>query len=324
MQNIAVNIWKNLIMNKGKKFDIIFANPPFNLGVKMLTKWFDIANEICTVQPSTWLLGKQQKKDIVKHVDNWEKTEIESIQGSEHFDAAIGGEVAIQHFIKGTENNSHYDKQKRIKFDGKFYKECREINKFSNDDLLMEFKSIVEPLYLKDNIVNHLKTLPFSKYKKYHDSNNYNGKYILRIPRFAGDGHRGITPDYYTILPKTHINDSIGEFTEMLKKTFIYNGGKIKKFVEFFFIFDNIKIAKNFKNYILTDFCRICLYLKKFNIELIGGEPLNGIPWFNFSDPIFSKSPAEIDDYLFKKYNISDEIRKHIEEILTDYYGIRK
>jgi methylase of polypeptide subunit release factors len=38
-----------LKMNKGKKFDIILANPPFNLGERMLIKWFDIANEICTV-----------------------------------------------------------------------------------------------------------------------------------------------------------------------------------------------------------------------------------------------------------------------------------
>ena len=50
----------------------------------------------------------------------------------------------------------------------------------------------------------------------------------------------------------------------------------------------------------------------------------NYIPWFDFSNPIFSKSPSEIDDYLFKTFKISDEIRKHIEEILPDYYGIRK
>ena len=65
-----------------------------------------------------------------------------------------------------------------------------------------------------------------------------------------------------------------------------------------------------------TDFVRICLYLDN-------GE-LKYIPWFDFSDPVFSKSPTEIDDYLFAKYNISDEIRKHIEELLPDYYNIRK
>ena len=48
------------------------------------------------------------------------------------------------------------------------------------------------------------------------------------------------------------------------------------------------------------------------------------IPWQDFSDEIFSKSPREIDDYLFEKYKISDDIRKHIEEILPDYYNIRK
>ena len=48
------------------------------------------------------------------------------------------------------------------------------------------------------------------------------------------------------------------------------------------------------------------------------------IPWFDFSNNIFSKTPSEIDDYLFTKYNISNEIRKHIEELLPDYYNIRK
>ena len=55
------------------------------------------------------------------------------------------------------------------------------------------------------------------------------------------------------------------------------------------------------------------------NIELINNPHLTHIPWFDFSDPVFSKSPAEIDDYLFAKYNISREIRKHIENLLPDY-----
>ena len=60
------------------------------------------------------------------------------------------------------------------------------------------------------------------------------------------------------------------------------------------------------------------------NIELINNPHLTHIPWFDFSDPVFSKSPSEIDDYLFAKYNISREIRKHIENLLPDYYSIRK
>ena len=167
------------------KFDIILANPPFNLGEKMLTKWFDIANEICTVQPSTWLLGKKQKKDIVKNVDAWGKTEIESIQGSEHFDAAIGGVIAIQHFIKGKENNSHYDKQ--IIFDGKQYNKCEEINKFSNDELLMEFKNIVEPLYLKDNLRKHITGVPGSHYTSIYEYHPNPYWYVLKMMQIRGN-----------------------------------------------------------------------------------------------------------------------------------------
>jgi hypothetical protein len=71
--------------------------------------------------------------------------------------------------------------------------------------------------------------------------------------------------------------------------------------------------------------------LNKTTQNIIGGA-LKTIPWFDFSDPVFSKSPAEIDDYLFVKYIpevdektgiTRDEIRKHIEKILPDYYNIR-
>ena len=79
-----------------KKWDVILANPPFNLGEKMLTKWFDLADTICTVQPSTWLLGKKKTKSICSHLDRGEfNADIESINGSEFFDAGISGVMAI-------------------------------------------------------------------------------------------------------------------------------------------------------------------------------------------------------------------------------------
>ena len=293
------------------KFDICLMNPPFNLGVKMLTKWFDIANEICTVQPSTWLLGKKQKKDIVKNVDAWEKTEIESIQGNEHFDAAIGGVMAIQHFIRGTENNSHYVKQERIKFDGKWYKECGEISIVNNDKLLMKFKNIVEPLYIKDNLQNHLKYIPERAKAahllncKFH--NEYNpdpNKWYIYMPLFGGK-------DCYIYNKNISYNDIL-KYNDFINTDY-----------KAYFSFINKNNIKNFVNYTKTYFCRICLWFKKTNLNLGRGE-LKYIPWFDFSNPIFSKSPSEIDDYLFKKYNISNEIRKHIGKILPDYYGIRK
>ena len=73
----------------------------------------------------------------------------------------------------------------------------------------------------------------------------------------------------------------------------------------------------------MTDFCRTCYYLVKINTNVFNGGEFKHIPWFDFSNDIFNKTPAEIDDYLFAKYNISDDIRKHIEELLPDYYSIR-
>ena len=45
-------------------------------------------------------------------------------------------------------------------FDGKEYNKCNDISSISNDTLLIEFKKIIEPLYLKDNILNHIKYNP--------------------------------------------------------------------------------------------------------------------------------------------------------------------
>ena len=90
-----------------------------------------------------------------------------------------------------------------------------------------------------------------------------------------------------------------------------------------YIIFNNKEETNNFINYTHTLFCKGCLYLKKFSLNLYADET-SLIPWFDFSDDIFSKSPSEIDDYLFNKYHISYEIRKHIEELLPDYYNIRK
>ena len=57
---------KILKYNDMKKWDVILANPLFNngLGDLFLSKMLTLANTICTVQPSTWLLGKKKTKSI--------------------------------------------------------------------------------------------------------------------------------------------------------------------------------------------------------------------------------------------------------------------
>ena len=140
---------KILKYNNMKQWNVIVANPPFNLGEKMLTKWFDLADTICTVQPSTWLLGKKKTKSICSHLDSGEFTaDIESINGNEFFDAGISGVMAVQFFEKNiTKHNTC-----NIVFDGKQYTKTDDISLTSNDELLNEFTDKIINLAKKDNL----------------------------------------------------------------------------------------------------------------------------------------------------------------------------
>ena len=75
-------------------------------------------------------------------------------------------------------HNEHY-----VKFDAKDYNKCEEIRSYSNDELLMEFKSIVEPLYTNKNLHMFVSKEPNTKAfttckTELHPDNNW---FILSI-----------------------------------------------------------------------------------------------------------------------------------------------
>ena len=317
---------KILKYNKGMKFDCIVSNAPYDNGLheKFESKYFELCKgEIVWVSPLSFLLGKKQNKRITLELDKY-KTDIEQINGNEYFDAAIGGTMGIVFCDMADEHNEHY-----VKFDGKDYEKCEEIRSYSNDELLVKFYNIVSPLYKNTNLEQHLKTMSTSRYTKYNTKNQNINNYILRFDRSAGNKEKG--DDFYTLLHKGNISKCIGTYKDLSKQTYIY-GNKLYNFVEFYFDLITKHNCENFRNYLMCDFARTCLYLIKNTTDLMRGE-LKYIPWFDFSDPVFSKSPSKIDDYLFAKYIpevdeetgiTRDEIRKHIEELLPDYYNIRK
>ena len=309
---------KILKYNNMKKWDVILANPPYNLANKMLAKYFEIGSEICTVQPCAWLLGKQQKKDIVKHVDTWDYSDIESINGNEFFDANIGGVMAIQLF---KENDPINHNRRYILFDGKKYDKCEEISSISNDELLTKFKSIIENL-CNNNLEQHLYAVPNAiKWKKYINNPNPNW-WCIKISAIRGHvSHNGFNDDFFTIISnnKKEIQTYIfGQYKDLVKQK-----KNDKNTFNYYFYFNNKNECVGLLHYLMTDFCRTCYYLVKINTNVFNGGEFKHIPYFNFNNEIFSKTPSEIDDYLFAKYNISDEIRKHIEKLLPDYYSIR-
>ena len=186
------------------KFDIILTNPPFNLGEKMLIKWFDLADEICTVQPSTWLLGKKKTKSICSHLDSGEFTaDIESINGNEFFDTGgIGGVMAVQFFEKNAlAHNEHY-----VKFDGKEYTKTDDISLTSNDELIDRFNEIVQTNNLSDNVLKHVKynikaTQGIDK-KNHYEYNPKNDWYVIQLPRVRGNKDQlgNKKSDFYTLI----------------------------------------------------------------------------------------------------------------------------
>lgn len=198
-------------------------------------------------------------------------------------------------------------------FDGKEYNKCNEISSNSNDELLMKFKSIVENIVNKNGcVMNYIYDRSgdphFSKFYKETETTN---PYCLRFVPFAGSGSTSNTKiNFYELINKNTL--IYGYYNDLI------NNNKFKMYIPF----DNKQEIINFINYTQTIFCMGCLYLKKNSLNLYADET-SLIPWFNFNDSIFSKSPDEIDDYLFTKYNISNEIRKHIEKLLPDY-NIRK
>ena len=298
-------------------------NPPYDNGFyqKFVIKCFDfVADQLIWVAPLSWLLGKKQNKKITSQIDKYNSI-IESINGSDYFDAAIGGTMGIVYVDMSSNKNG------QILFDGTLYSSCESITSYSNDKLLMEFKSIIEPLYKKDNLWNKLKNIPNAMHFNGHTENNPDPNWwCMRIQGMRG--HKG-TWDFYTLISnqEKELNKLQGQYKKLSTQFIIQTNkgmGAIKKpYMEFYFAFNTQQELHNFINYIKTDFVRSILYLNKTTIDLMRGE-LKYIPFFDFSNPIFSKSPSEIDDYLFSKLKISDEIRKHVEELLPDYYNIRK
>lgn len=288
-------------MKEVKKFDICLMNPPYGnhghgIDEEFLYKIIQITNIVVTVQPLSWLIALKQNKNITSLIDKY-GIDITTNNAFDSFDAGIIGQNAIQ-FIDTTTNGN-------IVFNGKTFTKCSDIKIYSVDDFLDEFS---QKIGYKNEVNNSL--------QDNLNKNNISGYYYIEVPKLRGHKSKnGHDPDFYTIISNNN---------KWLKENKIgIIDGNITKNITFFSFKTEFEL-NNFVNYIKTDFVRACLMLTKFNMNLLSGRMMRSIPWFDFSKDIFSKSPKEIDDYLFRKYDISDEIRKHIEEILPDYYEIRK
>lgn len=309
-----------------KRFDFAIMNPPYanHIGERLLVKTLEVSSRVITIQPAAWLFGKRQNKNITKYADanGMEIKTISAIEGMKLFEnAAFNSDLGIAYF--GGNNG--------VIHNGKRYAKCSDISIISDDPLLLEFKAIKDKILAEcdGNLESHLHREPNTKcYTAVPFEYNPDPEWrCLRMKAFAGNAGKD---DFFTCVArdKKEIDRRIGTYKELSQETDVMKakGEKYvyeKKTLEYYYAFASVQDIYNLVNYMQSDFVRGCLYIIKRTLSLDKGE-LRSIPWFDFTDPVFSKTPKEIDDYLFAKYGISNEIRKHLEELLPDYYGIRK
>ena len=289
-------------------------NPPYakGLGDKFLEKTLELADKNITIQPIMWLFGKKQNKRIINKIKDiyYDIT----IINPKDFDAGFLSKISIN-YIDYTKDKDIilYNELNNKKYN---YENIEDISELSLDELLNQFNNIVKSLYENDNLQNH----SYSTWKQdVKEKLIKDDLYLIRYVGIRGHGvdkENNLNSDFYTI-----ISNNKKEQKEKVLLTSNDLKDENRK-VPFVLVTKSKDEQLGLLKYLQTDFCRGCLATIKNNQHLASGE-LKRIPWFDFSDEHFNKSPKEIDNWLFSKYHISDKIRKHIEEILPDYYNIR-
>ena len=75
-------------------------------------------------------------------------------------------------------------------------------------------------------------------------------------------------------------------------------------------LFDSFEIAQKHAKYLMTKFCRALLYVNKFSQH--STSSWGAIPIQDYSEEWWSETIDKIDEHLFDKYCIPEEIRKFV------------
>jgi hypothetical protein len=290
-----------------EKFDVVIGNPPFNQMIDMLfvQKSYKISDKVLFVHPSTWLLDEKGKQKKFNDTKNLIKEHLESIvlfNGNKLFGIQLFVPCVITYISKNKINKDIkcFD---RINEETISYYNINDINKFSNLDVYPNLKNKISKILQNNvdknkifNISTKRNSTP-GKIEKY-SSLNTTGEFYVNIAQIRG--HVDLNSDKNMLL-----NDFY---------TIVTRDNKVEREISnhMFFKFETENEAKNFLDYLKTDFARFCLSIYKNNSQLECGE-MEFIPWLDFQRQWTDK---DIIDFL----KLSNEEVLFIKKIIPNYY----
>ena len=276
----------------GKKFDIIFSNPPYNknLDLKILEKLFHIAKNIVFVHPAGYLVDKKFVTNLYNRIRNTNYLEtVNLFWGNKLFNIDLFVPMCIS-FWNTTKTSPNCI----------FNNEKIEVHPNDISFLSKEIFEMIERI----KKLNNNKTLYTERVKKdYSNLTNYSVKFAA-IRGHIDDAINGWCKDFFTMIALGNEN--------IVDKSFKYPE-KVNHSCFLLWSFESENERKNFVKYCKTKFARIALATRKNSGHLDSTEIAN-IPWLDFTQ-------EWNDAKLCKEFGISEELWNYIDKFIPDYYN---
>lgn len=280
-----------------KKFTVV-SNPPFlkDLHLSFLQKCVSFANEIVMVHPSTWLI---QEKDFTSKGVQYQKmralisdsaVSFTLVNGNYLFKIGLFVPCVITHLKEGANTGTFtvvdINNKKHI------YQNIDNINQHGSNKEYFSLKKKILSFpgkTLQDVVIKKSKDIPPNKI--------YVSLGMIRGSADFVNKDRLRFNDFFTFISKT--------------ATFTNDHNSVLGTTNVFTFASEVE-ASNFIKYLKTKVARFALSIYKVNSQISSGE-MNSVPFLDFT--------TDWDDAsLCKKFNISNEEWKFINEVIPDYY----
>lgn len=278
-------------------FDLIVSNPPYNMGLHLkihraLQTCLRPGGAISFVHPAQYLLTHKGGKGICKgqDIDLSKLERVHLLWGNAMFNIQLFMPICVSTWRKGKVGTDVAVRDDAYTHSS-YVCPCDEINQHGGEFRRFR-KWLDENVPIADRLVDHGDTKPSGPI--HIMLSTYRGH-----PPVDGTDEPHVKDDFYTILPKSKIEDHFvfHEFPSNDKRVFT---------------FPSEQERANFIVYLKTKCVRFVLSLFKTNQQLTRGE-MNRIPWMDFTRSWY-------DEDLRKEWNIDDDLWAYIDKFIPDYY----